>query len=278
MSIQWAFNSATVMYSGWDEELALWKEFGWRAAEVWDSKLQAKIDSGSTYPQLLRQMQDAGTVPIGVCGGQISAQASPQEWQQEKDNLSRLLHVTREMGAPGLTIIIVGDTGENAEETYCRLVEKLREVAEIAGALQVRVNLEFLGTVPINGTLGSCIELINRVDHPALGVLFDLCHYYVSASHIEELVLLPSEKLFMVHIDDARRRPMEVLQNDERCFPGEGRINVASMIRSLRDVYRYDGYYTVELFDKKIWAMEPREVMTQLARSLRVLEQGIENN
>jgi hypothetical protein len=32
MDIQWAFNSATVMNCGWEEELRLWQQFGWRAA------------------------------------------------------------------------------------------------------------------------------------------------------------------------------------------------------------------------------------------------------
>jgi len=45
------------------------------------------------------------------------------------------------------------------------------------------------------------------------------------------------------------------------------------MINHLRNQTKYDGYFTIELYDKGIWAMEPREVMVRLERSLRDTEQ-----
>src|SRR5206468_3236820 len=105
---------------------------------------------------------------------------------------------------------------------------------EMAAERGLRINLEFLGGQAINGTLGSGIDLVNRVDHPNMGLLFDLCHYYVTASHMEEMESLRPGRLFMVHVDDAPRRPMERLQSDHRCFPGEGRIDVPGLMNDLR--------------------------------------------
>jgi len=66
MNIQWAFNSATVMHCGWEEELRLWQQFGWRAAEIWFSKIEARLAQGATYEQLAQQMRDAGVQPVGL--------------------------------------------------------------------------------------------------------------------------------------------------------------------------------------------------------------------
>jgi sugar phosphate isomerase/epimerase len=138
----------------------------------------------------------------------------------------------------------------------------------------LRLNLEFIGGLPVNGTMGSCIDLVQKVDHPALGMLLDLCHYYTSASHLEDLALLPKKKLFLVHVDDAQRRPMEILGCEHRTFPGEGRIDVPALLSDIKRRTRYDGYYSVELYDKDIWALPPREVFKRTAASQKFVERN----
>jgi len=267
--LKWAFNSATIMHCPWEEELRLWEEFGWRAAEIWGSKIQPRLDAGETTHQLSRQMADAGVTPIGLCAGFLSA--DPAAWDKEREGLSRNLDLTQAMGAPSLTVVIVGGRGEDIVEDYRVLAKKLRDTADLGQERGVRINLEFLGGLPLNGTLGSGIELVNRVDHSHLGLLLDFCHYYASSSHIEELELLAPDKLFVVHVDDAQRKPMEALSNEDRTFPGEGRINLPVLFQTLHR-YGFNGYYSVELYDKGIWALPPREVMTRLRASLTQLE------
>jgi sugar phosphate isomerase/epimerase len=101
-------------------------------------------------------------------------------------------------------------------------------------------------------------------------------HYYVSASHIEELDQLQPGKLFMVHVDDSQRLPMERLSNSQRCFMGEGRIDVPAMLNTINSTTSYDGYYSVELYDEDIWKLPADEVMTRLAASLKEVEKGID--
>jgi 2-keto-myo-inositol isomerase len=275
MNIQWALNSATIMNCGWDEELRLWEEFGWRAAEIWFFKVEERIAQGASYEQLARQMRDAGVLPVGMCAGTVSTAFSQPDREQEYASLAQRLDVTAAMGVPSLTVILGGESGDDLEREYSALIEPLHHVAELAQERGLKINFEFLGGLPINGTLGSGIELVNRVDHPALGLLFDFCHYYVSASHLEELQLLQPGKLFMVHVDDAQRRPMETLRNDQRCIPGEGRIPVVTLMRHILQDARYDGYFSVELYDPEIWKEEPRQLLSRLNVSLKEIETQI---
>ena len=60
-----------------------------------------------------------------------------------------------------------------------------------------------------------------------------------------------------MHVDDAQQRPMEILGCEHRTFPGEGRIDVPALLAEIKRRTRYDGYYSVELYDKDIWAMPP---------------------
>ena len=275
MKVKWAFNSATVMNLEWDQELALWKKFKWRAVEVWFDKVKACMEKGRTCADLGRQMRDAGAEPIGVAPAVVWTDSERHDSKHERDELVERMNVTAALGAPALTIIALGRRGPDASVEHDRLADKLRNVARMAEERGIRLNLEFIGGLPVNGTLGTCIELVRKADRPNLGLLLDLCHYYTSPSHVEELDLLPKKKLFLVHIDDAQKRPMEVLGCEHRCFPGEGRINVPALLSEIRRRTKYDGYYSVELYDKDVWAMDPKEVFKKTAACLKMIEKGM---
>lgn len=274
--LRWAFNSATVMRLPWEEELKLWQRFGWSAAEIWYDKAKARLAAGQTLEQLARQMEDAGVTPIGLCAGVIQTRTQGHDRNTERDELARRMDLAAALNTQSITLIVLGKVGDDLAAEYDDLIDPLTRVAEMAADRRLRVNLEFLGGLPINGTLGSCMDLVRRVNHPALGLLFDLCHYYTSASHIEELGLLPKGKLFLVHVDDAQKRPMERLANNQRCFPGEGRMDVPDLLNRIRAMTGYTGYFSVELYDEDVWKMDPVEVFERLARSIQLVEKQID--
>jgi len=272
MKLKWAFNSATVMHLVWEEEFKLLRRYKWKAVELWYDKIKACLEKGRTCRDLGRQMHDAGIQPIGMAPGVVWTASSGHDPKFERDELVQRMDVAVALGAPALTVVALGKRKGDLAAEYQRLAEKLRAVAETAAERGLRVHLEFLGGLPVNGTMGTCIELVRMVDHPALGMLLDLCHYYTSASHIEELQRLPKGKLFLVHVDDAQNRPMEDLGNEHRCFPGEGRIDVPGLLKEIRKRARYSGYLSVELYDKDIWAMKPEDVFKKTAASLRGIQ------
>jgi len=274
MKLKWAFASATVMKLGWDDEFKLWKKHKWKAVELWFDKVKACMEMGRTCAELGRQMHDAGITPIGLGPAVVWTPNTGHDPRHEMGELSERMDVTRARGAPALTLVVLGKRGGDVAAEYDRLAEKLRRVAEMAGQRGLRLNLEFIGGLPINGTMGSCIELIQKVDHPAVGMLLDLCHYYTSASHIEELDRLPKGKLFLVHVADAQPRPMEILGCEHRCFPGEGRIDVPALLNEIQRRTRYNGYFSMELYDKAVWEMKPEQVFKQAAESIKRVEKG----
>ena len=273
MKLKWAFNSASVMNLDWDAELKLWKKFKWRAVELWFDKVKACMEKGRTCAELGTMMHDCGITPIAVGPAAIRTVAANYHPGMERRELLERMDVTLAMGASMLTVVILGRPGDLASE-YHRLAEKLHDAAAMAAGRNLKLALEFIGGFQINGTLGSAIELVSKADHPALGLCLDLCHYYASASHLEELALLPKKKLFLVHVDDAQRRPMEALGCEHRTFPGEGRIDVPALLAEIKRRTRYDGYWSVELYDKDIWALPPREVFKRTAESIKFVQKN----
>jgi len=275
MKLKWAFASATVMNLEWPEEFKLLRRFRWKAVELWYDKIKACLEKGETCQQLGRQLQDAGLEPVGLGPGVVWTVSSGRDPRFEHDELSQRMDVAAAVGAPALTVVALGKRKGELEGEYRRLADKLHAVAGMAAERGLKINLEFIAGLPVNGTMGSCIELVKMVDHPALGMLLDLCHYYAGASHIEELRLLPKKKLFLVHVGDAQNRPMEVLGSEHRCFPGEGRIDVPGLIREIRKRAAYKGPWSVELYDKDVWAMDPQEVFKKTSASIRKVEKAL---
>lgn len=274
MGIQWAFNSATVMNLPWADELKLLEEFGWRAAEVWFDKWTAalKVGQAKSFSELATQCRSAGVEPIGTCVGLLWTSTCDKSWESEAAHLIERLDFTAEIGASAMAIVVIGKPADDLAAEYDFVTERLRLAAEIAAQRDIRLNLEFLGGLPLLGCLNSGIDVVNAVDHPNLGLLFDLCHYYVSRSHLEDLNLLAPGKLFGIHVDDAVRKPMESIGNEERCFPGEGRIQIAPLIKQIQSITSYNGPLTVELYAKDIWALDSRFVFERLRDTLRELE------
>jgi len=207
-----------------------------------------------------------------MCAGRVWTRTEGHDRQDARDEFARRLDLCAAVGAPSLTVIVTGRVGDDLAVEYADVTDQLVDRAAMAAGRGVRINLEFLGKAAIHATLGSCIDLIRAVNHPALGMLFDLCHSYVSASHLEELGQLPPNKVFLVHVDDARRRPMQALRNDERTFPGEGRIDVPGLLRATQRRTGYAGWFSVELYDRTIWAMDPADVFARLGRSLAAVD------
>lgn len=276
MKLNWAFNSATVMKLNWDEEFRFWERFGWKAVEPWYDKVDAAVKGGRTVASLAKQMKDAGIKPIGLAPAITMTRSSKPDLKAEEAAWAQRLDVTAELGAPALTFIALGEMSKDHASEYTYLAERFRLAGDMAAKRGVRINLEFLGTLPVNGTLGAGIDMVREINHPAVGMLFDLVHYYVSASHAEELVNLPAGKMFHVHIDDSPRLPMEQLTNDFRVFPGEGRINVPGLINLIRKLTKFDGWYGIELYDSRIWPIDPVEIFERTDKSVKYVEARIE--
>jgi len=270
----WAFNSSSLMHLPLKDELPLLESFGWRAIEPHADKVQAELDAGATLPQVARRIADAGLRSVGMNYVMIRTQLDEAGLAAERDRVSRVLELTEALDAGGVTVVIGGPAGEDIVATTAALADKLAGYARIACRHGVDLRLEFAGGSPVSGSLDSAIDLIEQVNQPGLVLLFDLSHYFVTASHVESLSRLPAGLLTMIHLQDAPNLPMEQQAPDRRTFPGQGRMNVAKLVEMIRRETNYQGPYAFELYDEHVWAMPPRHVMEQIEKSIQHLEQA----
>lgn len=141
----------------------------------------------------------------------------------------------------------------------------LIRVCDLAGEFGRSVAFEFLGfSKQINNIL-IAEEIVDKSGCKNVGILLDTFHFYVGGSQVQDLEKVPLEHIALVHINDAKNKPHNLLRDTEdRVYPGDGIIPLEKILKILKDKGYY-GCYSIEIFNEEYWKEDPLKIAT-LAR------------
>ncbi len=124
------------------------------------------------------------------------------------------------------------------EQDMQTLVTILREVSQYALDHGVVLGVEPLNRYETSfiNTADQVIELVDRVDHPACGVLLDTFHMNMEESSMGDAIRKVGQRLVQVHSIESHRGT-----------PGTGLLQWAEIARALKDT-RFDGELVMESF------------------------------
>jgi sugar phosphate isomerase/epimerase len=128
------------------------------------------------------------------------------------------------------------------------VVEGLRTVGEEAQRAGVRIGLEPINSVggehwTMVSSLGEAVELLDEVDHPAVGIQFDTWHLWNTPNVLDDIER-HAHRFVGVHVGDWREPTRKWA---DRVLPGEGVAGVPRLLGAL-DAAGWDGFYDVEIF------------------------------
>jgi len=151
-------------------------------------------------------------------------------------------------------------------------VRDFKELCSIADDFGMRVMFEFVGWSEQFHDLNPSWEVVGGADCANGGMLIDTFHFVKAGSRLEDLARIPMEKVFLVHISDAKPLPLDFKQQSRkfRFHPGEGE----SPLKAIVDCFvggGYRGFYCVEIFNEEYWAEEPAAVVSKSKASLDAL-------
>jgi D-psicose/D-tagatose/L-ribulose 3-epimerase len=143
----------------------------------------------------------------------------------------------------------VGRTWQATEDERRRdedlLVGELKELAAYAGGRGVTICVEPLNrfeTSFLNLT-SQAIQIVDRVDHPACGILLDTFHMNIDEKSVGDAIRAAGPRL----------RHMHACEND-RGAPGSGHLPWDDVARATRDI-GFDGPFVIESFASDVKAM-----------------------
>lgn len=146
--------------------------------------------------------------------------------------------VREELKSPSRTVVIIGLLrGRRGDEQARRwLAEALEELADFAP--EVKLALEPLNryeTSLIN-RVGEALALLQELNRPNLGLLFDTFHANIEERSLRESILKAEGKIFHVHFADSNRWP-----------PGWGHLDFNEVVQALCMIgYEDRGYISLE--------------------------------
>lgn len=154
-------------------------------------------------------------------------------------------------------------------------VESMREVAEHAGQVGVRLGVEALNRFECYflNTHADSTRFVREVDHPACGIMYDTFHSNIEEKDVTEAVKAGGDKLYHIHISE-----------NDRSTPGKGAIRWDENFDAITGM-GYDGWLVIEAFGlalpeiaaaTKIWRRMFENEMTLAKEGLQFMKRQIE--
>ncbi|HEY5561689.1 MAG TPA: sugar phosphate isomerase/epimerase family protein [Clostridiaceae bacterium] len=141
-----------------------------------------------------------------------------------------------------------------AQETLDRIASGLKELSLYGEGKNVMVLVETHGDFP---ELNYMIPVLEKVNSPYLGVLWDIEHTYKRyGEDIEEFFNKTKAYIKHVHVKDTKKGK----DGFHICMIGEGDVNIKKDIDLLKE-YGYKGYLSLEWEKKWVPSLEEPEVV-----------------
>lgn len=189
-----------------------------------------------------------------------------EEWAERVKLFTFACQSAEEISNP--YIIMVPTMGpemvnKTEQEVFADSVESLIKFADIAKPYGVKLAFEPIGDPRwCVRSLKQCWEIVKKIDREDVGIALDAFNLFLHTkmADMDDLDLVPLEKIFVYHIDDCEDLPLGILDHCHRLFPGDGVIPLERLSRKLKEK-GYDQIASIELFRPEYWEMDPADVI-----------------
>ncbi len=159
------------------------------------------------------------------------------------DHTCRALTLARELGAPCITTEPGGpvEPGGSWSAALQLFVEGLKPVAEHAEKEGVLLLIEPEPGLLVE-TADQFLELMQHIDSPAIGLNFDIGHFYCVGDEPAPTVHRLASYTRHFHLED-----IAATRVHHHLIPGEGAIDFAATLQAIKQI-GYQGWITIELY------------------------------
>ncbi len=225
-----ALNGATLGPCPLDEELEAASASGFRLLELRAPKLVGVSDLAS---RLKRHQLEAWTI-------------NSLEGAGERDlgeEARRQAAAAAGCGCP-YVVCVPGRRREGLGDALVRL-------ADVCRAEGAALAFEFMGFEW--SAVRSLRAALTVYDGP---LVIDTFHWSLGDRQLEDLRACDPSRIAVVHVNDAPSRSLAHLGDADRVLPGEGVLELGDFYTTLGKI-AYDGVYSVELFNPRLWEDGP---------------------
>ena len=251
------------------QKIAIAAETGYEGIELWHDDLEKYLQEGGQLHDVRKALDDAGlTVPTTIMvKGWFDTHGAVHD--RGMSECRRRFEQAAEVGArqtiagPALGIV---DLAAGAI--------RYGELMEVGSEYGVLPAMEFLGFAADVNQIEHALSIITNCGRKDGTIVLDPFHVYRGGGEMETIAQLRAEQIAISHFNDTPAFPPRRLQHDcDRIYPGEGIINLTRYTQLLRSV-GYDGWLSLELFNRQLWAQDPNDVARIGLEKMRAAAEG----
>lgn len=240
-------------------------EYGFQAVDLDPSAFVDNLGLESA-----RELLDHHAIRIGSFGLPVEWRKTEDEFRQSLGQLTKLAIAASALGCRSCCTYILPSTDMNPAHFMIHATRRLRICAQILGAYDIRLGLEFVGPhhlrtrwkYPFIWELQDTLDWIDTINERNVGLLLDAYHWYSTGSTLSDLTSLRAEQIVHVHINDAPNVPIEEVLDNNRLYPGEGVIDLVGFLRGLRDI-GYEGVVAQEILTQQAPVDSPETLLNR---------------
>ena len=248
------------------EAIAALHACGWRAFEIATEHLtgiEGDPDPVGRIEQSRKCLHDL-KLSVPQAHAYLAADlANPKDEEREAD-IKRLIRHTEIAFQLGVHNVVMHPAGSGhdcttvAEKNRIRTlnVTAFRRLGDLAGEHNVRIGIE---NILQRGA--ELLELLDAIDHPAIGITLDTSHAHVAGLDVAECVRELGPHIIATHISDNDR------SGDQHLTPGGGTIDWPTVMAAFRAI-RYDGLFALEIPGESHPTPDLQELKLRHARSV----------
>lgn len=248
------FNQATTMkYSTLQKDLKLCEKHGYDLIEIRLDKLKDYLKD-HTVEELANFFNNSKLKPYAFNALEFIIFRDEAGYKQIKDDLQFLCKIGEKINCKKIVVVPTFDIGHYTKtQIKEESIKVLNELADIAEKFGVKLAYEFVGypNCSVN-TFGQTYDIVKTVNRESIGMVLDCFHFHAMNSKLEDLKQADPSKIFIFHIDDAEDLPVGALRDDSRVWPGEGAIDLDSILKTLEEI-GYSEMVSIELFRPEYW-------------------------
>jgi sugar phosphate isomerase/epimerase len=256
-----ALHETTTYRWSLEEDAHALRAAGFTGIGLWRPKLD---DFGDERTAELLEELNITPVSLGWTGGFTGSEGC--SFQDAMADASATLWQASEVGARVVLITPGRRGGHTWNHAYRIVSEALNRLGHLAGCLNLQLAVQpalpqFGRDCTYLSTLDRTLELLDRCNHPRVGLnldLFHLGHDPQLCARIPEFV----KYIKTVQLCDAPARPASEY---DRHAPGDGTLPLTEIVQAL-EASGYTGFYELQLQSEQIWG-NPYEPLLERCRS-----------
>jgi sugar phosphate isomerase/epimerase len=273
-----SLNPVTISQCNFEQSLQVAQRVGFDGIGLRFNLIRDYLNTGRSISDAKRIIEECDLVAteMGFLTGWMFHDGIPLAGKRNrtgetKEQLVEEMHfffsITRELGSPPVTALTPADEVGLLEEA----ARDFSWLCDQAAKYDLRVMLEFFGSAPQVNRIKDAWDLIEASKRDNCGLLLDSFLLFMGEFNLDDLNIVPADRIFAVHISDAKPKPRgELDMLKDRLLPGHGVIPLREFVNAIRGT-GYDGYFTVEIFNEEY----AREDPVKIAQQSRELLEGI---